>query len=83
MMITMTPAERLALVAKARAEYERTQVDAETARTRLMTQIAKALAEGAALPEERKRELGPSAIGRASGFTREYISQIRDGRKKQ
>lgn len=73
MMITVTPAERLALIAKARAEYDR-------ARERLMSQVHKALDEGHELPEDRKRELGPSAIGRAAGFTREYISQIRDGR---
>lgn len=75
MMITMTPDERLALIAKARAEYDR-------ARARLMSQIGKALDEGEALPQERRRELGPSAIGRVAGFTREYISQVRDARKK-
>ena len=74
MMITVEPAERLALVAKARSEYDR-------ARERLMTQVRKAIDEGDALPEDRKRELGPSALGRASGFTREYVSQLRDARR--
>jgi hypothetical protein len=73
MMIAVTPTDRLALIARARAEYDR-------ARARLMSQVGKALAEADDLPDERKRELGPSAIGRAAGFTREYISQIRDGR---
>ena len=71
MMITVTPDERLALIAKARAEYDR-------ARSRLMFQVRRALDEADELPPERKRELGPSAIGRAAKFTREYISQIRD-----
>lgn len=74
-MILMTPAERLALVAKARAEYDR-------AHDRLFRQIGTALDEADELPEERKRELGPSAIGRAAKFTREYIAQIRDSRER-
>lgn len=73
-MILMTPAERLALIAKARAEYDR-------AHDRLFRQIDAGLDEWAELPQERKRELGPSAIGRAAKFTREYISQLRDARK--
>jgi hypothetical protein len=76
MMTTMTPAERLALIAKARAEYDR-------ARERLMSQIGKALDEADDLPADRKRELGPSAIGRAAQFTREYVSQLRDARPPQ
>lgn len=75
MMITVTPDDRLTQIAKARDEYDR-------ARARLMTQIAKALDEADGLPEDRKRQLGPSAISRASRFTREYISQIRDARKQ-
>lgn len=73
MIMTMTPAERLALIARARTDYDR-------ARERLMSQVRKALDEADELPESRKRELGPSAIGRAASFTREYISQLRDGR---
>lgn len=75
MIVPMTPAERLALVAKARTEYDR-------AHDRLFRQIDAALDESDELPPERRRELGPSAIGRAAKFTREYISQIRDDRKK-
>jgi hypothetical protein len=75
MMITVTPDDRLALIAKARDEFDR-------ARARLMSQIGKALDEADDLPEQRRRELGPSAISRASRFTREYISQIRDARKQ-
>jgi hypothetical protein len=70
----MTPAERLALIAKARTEYDR-------AHGRLFRQIGDALDDAEALPPERKRELGPSAIGRAAKFTREYISQLRDARR--
>jgi hypothetical protein len=81
MMITMTPAERLALIAKTRAEYDSLQAEADRARIRLMTQIGKALEEHAALPAEQKRQLGPSAIGRAAGFTREYIAQIRSKKR--
>jgi hypothetical protein len=73
MMISVTPEDRLAQIRRDRADYDR-------ARERLFRHIAEALAEGAELPEDRKRELGPSAIGRAASFTREYISKIRDGR---
>lgn len=74
MMIAMEPAERLGRIAKARAKYNR-------ARDELMHEIGEAFGEADALPEDRKRELGPSAIGRASEFTREYVSQLRDARK--
>lgn len=81
MMIVVTPDDRLAAIAKARAEYDDRQADADAARGRLMTQIRKALAEGRELPEGERRKLGPSAIGRAAKFTREYVAQLRDGRK--
>jgi outer membrane protein TolC len=81
MMITVTPTERLTQIAKARAEWEPLQAEADRARQRLMYQINRALDEHEALPDEEKRKLGPSAIGRAAGFTREYIAQIRS--KKQ
>ena len=68
----MEPEERLERIRKARGEYDR-------ARTRLFREINDGLAEGEALPEKEKRKLGPSAIGRAAGFTREYVSKIRDG----
>lgn len=73
MMITMEPDERLERIRRARTEYDR-------ARSRLFREITEGLSEATALPKERKRELGPSAIARAASFTREYISKIRDGR---
>jgi hypothetical protein len=81
MMITVTPKERLAQITKTRAEWEPLQQEADRVRQRLMSQIGKALDEQDALPDERKRELGPSAIGRAAGFTREYIAQVRAARR--
>ena len=72
-MIDVTPEDRLAQISKDRADYAR-------ARDRLFRHIKEALDEAAGLPEAEKRKLGPSAIGRAASFTREYISKIRDGR---
>jgi len=72
-MIYVTPEERLAQIARTRAEYDRV-------RTRLFRQIGEALDAGAHLPKPERRKLGPSAIGRAAGFTREYISKICKGR---
>ena len=72
-MIYVTPEERLAQIHRDRADYDR-------ARSRLFRHIGEALDEGEALPKPERRKLGPSAIGRAAGFTREYISKIRDGR---
>jgi len=74
-MAAMNPEDRLERIRKARAEYDR-------ARTRLFREIKEGLAEGEALPEDRKRELGPSAISHASSFTREYIAKVRDGKTK-
>jgi len=71
----MEPEDRLERIRKARTEYDR-------ARTRLFREIKEGLTEGDALPEDRKRELGPSAISYASSFTREYIAKIRDGKTK-
>ena len=75
MMTLMEPDERLEQIRKDRADFDR-------ARERLHRHIGEALEEAAALPEADKRKLGPSAIGRAANFTREYISKIRDGRAK-
>jgi hypothetical protein len=72
-MITMEPDERLERIRRARSEYDR-------ARTKLFREISEGLADADALPEDQKRKLGPSAIGRAASFTREYISKIRDGK---
>ena len=69
----MEPDERLERIRQARAGYDR-------ARTRLFREIRDGLTEGEALPEDQKRKLGPSVISRASGFTREYITKIRDGK---
>lgn len=73
MMVGMEPEERLERIRKARVEYDR-------ARLRLFREISDGITEGEALPWTEKRKLGPSAIGRAAGFTREYIAKIRDGR---
>jgi hypothetical protein len=71
-------------IREARAEYDLLQADADAdaAHRELMTRIGKALDEAEALPEGERRKLGPSAIGRAANFTREYISKIRDGRAR-
>jgi hypothetical protein len=69
----MEPDERLERIRKARVEYDR-------ARLRLFREIGDGIAEGEALPYAERRKLGPSAIGRAAGFTREYVAKIRDGR---
>ena len=75
-MILMEPDERLAQIRRARAEYDR-------ARARLFGQIRAAITEGAGLPDGQRRKLGPSAIARASEFTREYITQLRDGKPRK
>jgi hypothetical protein len=69
----MEPDERLERIRKARVVYDR-------ARANLFREIRDGLAEAAQLPENQQRKLGPSAIHRASGFTREYIAKIRDGK---
>jgi hypothetical protein len=81
----VTPAERLARIEEARAEYDAHAIAAEHAHQQLIDEIRAGLEDAAALPLHRKRELGPSAIGRAADYTREYIAQIRDGdpRKKK
>ena len=63
----------LVYIHDARVEYDR-------ARAELMDEIREAFKEARTLPPGRKRELGPSAIARASGFTREYVAQLRDGK---
>jgi hypothetical protein len=69
----MEPDERLERIRQARTGYDR-------ARAKLFREIRDGLIEGEALPDDQKRKLGPSAIHRASGFTREYIAKIRDGK---
>lgn len=63
---------RLVRIRRARSRYDRARAD-------FFQQITDALAAGDALPEDQRRKLGPSAIGRAAGFTREYVAKIRDG----
>lgn len=46
--------------------------DYDQARTRLFDLIRAKLADG----------YGPSAVARASGYTREYIAKVRDGKVK-
>jgi hypothetical protein len=75
MMSVMEPDERLDRIRKARGRYDRARID-------MFSEIREALTEADALPDGDKRKLGPSAIGRAANFTREYISKIRDGRAK-
>lgn len=79
-MVLMKPDERLDQIRKARADMDRAQTRTDGARERLHAEIAAALAEADQLPAGEKRKLGPSAIGRAASFTREYITKIRDGR---
>lgn len=55
-------------IKRARAEYDK----GEAARIKLFALIREGLADG----------MGPSALARASGFTREYIAKIRDGKTK-
>jgi hypothetical protein len=73
MMICMTPEQRLAQIRRTRAEYDRV-------RERLFHQITEALDAAQELPEAERRLLGPSAVGRAARFTREYIAKVRDAR---
>ena len=63
--------DHLDRISKARADYDRS-------RARLFRYISEALAEHDRLPKGAARRLGPSAIARAAGFTREYIAKIRD-----
>lgn len=64
----------LAGIRKTRSEYD-------YARACFIAEIYAAFDDAERLPPERKRELGPSAIGRAASFTREYVAQLRDTRK--
>ncbi|MBC9730974.1 hypothetical protein H8R17_41795 [Streptomyces sp. TRM68367] len=53
-----------------REEIRRAKTAYDEARKKLFATIKAALAEG----------IGPSTIARDSGFTREYITKIRDGK---
>lgn len=79
MMGAMDTDERLERIRRARAAYDRVRSRADVARAELIDEITAALAECDELPASRKRELGPSALGRAAGYTREYITKLRDG----
>lgn len=63
----------LTQIRQTRAEYDRARDD-------LFAEIRAGLVDAEQLPEGEKRRLGPSAIGRAAGFTREYIAIIRGKR---
>lgn len=78
MMIYVEPAERLERIRQARARWDRLMVPADKARAEMFSEIDAAFADAEKLPEEQKRKLGPSAIGRAANFTREYIAKLRD-----
>lgn len=56
----------------ARAAYDKAADADESARKALFDEILTGLEEG----------MGPSAVGRHSGFTREYVARIRDGKVK-
>ncbi len=78
MMIYVEPDERLERIRQARAKYDRLRGPADRARTELFREIDEAFADADQLPESERRKLGPSAIGRAANFTREYIAKLRD-----
>ena len=75
MMITMEPDERLERIRRARARLDR-------ARAALYAEIREGLADGEKLPKSERRKLGPTAVGKAADFSREYVAQIRDGKKQ-
>src|ERR1700689_4568418 len=57
--VRVTPAERLARIEEARAEYDAHRIAAEHAHQQLIDEIRAGLEDAAALPRHRKRELGP------------------------
>ena len=69
-MSESTDDDRGRRIEQARAEYDRAEQAYTDARRTLFDEILAALDEG----------MGPSAAGRHSGFTREYVARIRDGK---
>ncbi|MGW5142705.1 hypothetical protein ACWEPH_26910 [Nocardia beijingensis] len=68
----MSDDDRGRRIEKARAAYDQAADAYESARKALFDEILTGLEEG----------MGPSAVGRHSGFTREYVARIRDGKVK-
>jgi hypothetical protein len=68
----MSEDDRGRRIEQARAAYDQAAAAYESAREALFGEILAALDEG----------MGPSAAGRHSGFTREYVARIRDGKVK-
>ena len=72
-MSTDDHAARIASLETAAAAYAAAYAAYSQARTALIDEITAGVAEG----------MGPSALARHSGFTREYVARIRDGRVKR
>lgn len=68
----MSDDDRGRRIEKARAAYDKAADAYESARKALFDEILTGLGEG----------MGPSAAARHSGFTREYVARIRDGKVK-
>ncbi|WP_067470786.1 hypothetical protein [Nocardia amamiensis] len=68
----MSEDDRGRRIEKARAAYDKASDVYESARKALFDEILTGLKEG----------MGPSAASRHSGFTREYVARIRDGKVK-
>ncbi|WP_245925360.1 hypothetical protein [Nocardia nova] len=68
----MSEDDRGRRIEQARQHYDQAAAAYESARETLFGEILAALDEG----------MGPSAAGRHSGFTREYVARIRDGKVK-
>lgn len=66
----MTHEDRGRRIEAARAVYDQTEAAYEDARKNLFSEILAAFSE----------DMGPSAIGRHAGWTREYVARIRDGK---
>lgn len=62
--------ERIRRITAARVVYDDATAVYADARAALLEQIREALAEG----------IGPNALARHSGFSREYVARIRDGK---
>ncbi|WP_254190488.1 hypothetical protein [Nocardia noduli] len=62
--------ERIRRIEQARQHYDVATAAYAEARKELITEIRGGLTEG----------IGPSALARHSGFTREYVGRIRDGK---
>ncbi|MEU4345334.1 hypothetical protein AB0H00_29470 [Nocardia sp. NPDC023852] len=68
----MSEDDRARRIEQARTAYDKAADAYESAREALFNEILAGLDEG----------MGPSAVGRHSKFTREYVARIRDGKVK-